>query len=531
MNNKKRLWLCFVVATGCAVLFGGCEVVSSLFGGGGGEGGSEGGPSGGPVDNFDPSIPSFYVSAEEGKEDNNGTSESEPLATLKAAYDKAKGDSERRRIVVLSDLTQAVAVEFNAPGDFITIEGRYAGYTIGRSAGKNGSVLEITGGAKIKFANIKVNGRNGSVYNRAIKIDGAGSEATLEQGAVLTGELVATDGAEIISDLTLNGNGVWVTNSGTLTIAEGEVAGCQGAVSVGAVFANAGGSVSMAGGWIRGNTAYRGGGVAVYQNAAFTMTGGEISGNTGISGGGGIYAFGDNTYSDKRPTLDLKDGKILSNHASTGGGVYILYEINKFTITNVVISNNNATTDNGGGINITNSKAGGIVKMSMTGGRISDNTASSRGGGIYVTGTGIITMKDGHISGNKAFGDSGGKGGGGVFVGYINANNNSTSFIMDGGEISGNYAFMQGGGVFIYPGSSNSPGYTNSFTLKGDATVYGSDVPSLANSVGTGSGSEGAAIHKYSNGATTKVIIETTDCTPYTKQSFEDTVDTSYKNP
>jgi predicted outer membrane repeat protein len=524
MNNKKRLWLCFVVATGCAVLFGGCEEVSSLFDGGGGDEESEGGPSGGPVDNFNPSIPSFYVSAKEGKDDNNGTSESEPLATLKEAYKKI--DSEHRRIVVLSDLTQANAVEFNVPGDFITIEGRHAGYTIGRSEGKNGSVLEITGGAKIEFVNIKVNGRNGSVYNRAIKIDGAGSEATLGQGAVLTGELMGIAGGDIIGgDLTLNGNGVWVTGGGLLTIAEGEVAGCQGTVSVGTVFANAGGSVSMTGGWILGNTAQRGGGIAVYQSAAFTMTGGEISGNTGIGGGGGIYAVGDNSSSDKRPTLTLDVGKILYNNATgNGGGVLIFHQIGDFTIAKDVVISNNIAANNGGGICV--SDQSGMIKMVMTGGRISDNTASTSGGGIYATGNGTITMTGGQISGNKALSNKGGEGGGGVFVGY-GKNGTSISFNMEGGEISGNYAAYGGGGVFLKPfGGATS---TAIFTLKGNATVYGSNAPSslLANSVGTQD--KGAAIHKYSTGESTKVLIETTEC-DLNKQSFEDTVDKSYTN-
>ncbi|MDR1232578.1 MAG: hypothetical protein LBK61_14400 [Spirochaetaceae bacterium] len=292
---------------------------------------SEGGPSspGESVDPFDPTIPGFYVSATENADENSGESEAEPFATLSKAYAEAvkkNPDSEirRRRIVVRSNLTQPDVVAFGSAGDFITIEGRRTGYSIGRSTRTNGSVLEITGGAKIKFVNIKVNGvlsGNAVIYNRAIKVDGDGSEGTLGQGAVLTEKIVGSGAGLSPDGANINGSGVFVTNSGKLTLEEGEVTGCQGATSVGAVFANNGGSVSMSGGWIRGNVSHRGGGVALYQKAVFTM-----------NGSGGIYAFGDRSNGNIRPALTLDGGKILDNNAPAGGGVYTEYELTAFTI-------------------------------------------------------------------------------------------------------------------------------------------------------------------------------------------------------
>jgi hypothetical protein len=144
--------------------------------------------------------------------------------------------------------------------------------------------------------------------------------------------------------------------------------------------------------------------------------------------------------------------------------------------------------DDGTGGGVSNSGT-----FTMSGGKISGNTARPSGGGVYNAGT--FTMSGGEISGNTAnggygggvynaegtFSMSGGKtsgytaeNGGGVAVSGSNA-----TFTMQGGEISGNTAISNGGGVL-----------TNGGTFRiVTGTIYGSNTDgNLKNTASYGSG-------------------------------------------
>ncbi|MDE2523095.1 MAG: InlB B-repeat-containing protein, partial [Methanocorpusculum sp.] len=109
-----------------------------------------------------------------------------------------------------------------------------------------------------------------------------------------------------------------------------------------------GGTFTMNGGEISGNTGYRGGGVYV-DGGTFTMTDGEISGNNPDDKGGGVFV--------NEGTLTMSGGVISGNIASNGGGgVYIDYD----------------------------------CTLTMSGGKISNNSAN-RGGGVFVN-EGTLTM-------------------------------------------------------------------------------------------------------------------------------------------
>ena len=110
----------------------------------------------------------------------------------------------------------------------------------------------------------------------------------------------------------------------------------------------------------------------------FTMYGGNITGNTAGSGGG-VYMTG-------RSTFNLYGGQITSNTATgSGGGVYSEYG-----------TNHNST-------------------FNMYGGQIADNNGNIGGGGVFY-GNGTFTMRGGEISGNSGGGGSSKNGGGGVCI-------------------------------------------------------------------------------------------------------------------
>jgi hypothetical protein len=397
MNRKKAVWFYLALAIGSAALFAGCDAVMGLFGLE--EDGETSAPVNPPVDRFDPSVASFYVSST-GDDTNTGTDETAPLATLAAAYDKALASTTGKRIVVLSDLSEAGLVTLtpdNKPvgggGGFILIEGRRAGLKIERSTGANDSVLQIQDGAKITCKNITVNGKiapendNKNANNRAILIDGDGTEVLFRAGAVATGKTYLGS-ADI--DSNNHGCGIRVINKGKLVMESGSaVTGCEGVGYVnGAIQLNEGLLEMKRGSRVYGNSASFGGGVEAYKSSAVTMYGGEISGNRArMKSGGGVHI--------QRDTVFTMHGGIISG---------------------------NETVAFGGGISTGSSSA-----VTIKGGKISGNHSVSGGGGIEVFRT-AFAMEGGEISGNTSDGD-----GGGVYL----SNDTASKFKMIGGVVYG----------------------------------------------------------------------------------------------
>jgi uncharacterized repeat protein (TIGR02543 family) len=207
----------------------------------------------------------------------------------------------------------------------------------------------------------------------------------------------AADQTVILRDLTLKGCSnnysgvVYVAgNNSAFVMRSGEISGNY-TYSGGGVYVD-GGTFTMYGGVISGNTSYAmiGGGVYV-KSGTFTMYGGEISGNTPNTSGGGVYVNTSGTFT-------MHSGKISGNTASSGGGVYVNTS-GTFTMHGGEISGNNITgtanTNNGGGVYVASNG-----NFTMNGGKISGNTSGYYGGGVCVTASGIFHIVNGTIYGN-----------------------------------------------------------------------------------------------------------------------------------
>ena len=194
--------------------------------------------------------------------------------------------------------------------------------------------------------------------------------------------------------------GVITGGNGQTQSEEGYLYNCGGGVVV------SGGTFTMTGGNIAGNTG-SGGGVYLSKDGAFTMKGGSITGNSTTNLGGGVFVdFG---------TFTMEGGKITGNaSASNGGGVFV--NAGTFTMKNGDITDN--TASGGGGVCIYSGS------FTMSGGDITGNTAESFGGGVWLGGN--SSMSGGSITGNTAYR------GGGVFM-------NSGTFTLSGNPtITGN---------------------------------------------------------------------------------------------
>jgi uncharacterized repeat protein (TIGR02543 family) len=380
----------------------------------------------------------------------------------------------------------------------------------------------------------------GAGAERTIRLSSKGSVFTVESGVTLTlgnnvtlqgrdnndsslvtvnlgGALVMETGSRIRGNVNTDedGGGVNVL-SGTFTMNGGEISNNVADWEGGGVCVLRG-AFTMNGGRISGNEVIFGGGVYVWQGT-FTMNGGTISGNIADDGGGGGVLV--NTG-----TIIMNGGTISGNEARGGGGVNILYD-STFIMNNGKISGNTASsgggvscdawydgprglvtfTMDGGEISGNAASSGGGVDASLTnftmiGGLISDNTAVGRGGGVVENNSygGSFIMNGGQISGNKVTeGYLSLEDGGGVYVGY--------DFTMNGGTISGNTAKNMGGGVCVgsygatftmnggtisantaSSGGGVSASYEGTFRIT-NGTIYGSNaaVANLRNTANSG---------------------------------------------
>lgn len=212
-----------------------------------------------------------------------------------------------------------------------------------------------------------------------------------------------------------------VVNGGSMTMSGGTIDGNTATEfnSAGGVLVNKTSTFTMTGGTISNNRANRGGGVLVRENGKFEMTGGTISGNTaqvqysGIdkpnAGGGGVFVA-DNA------SFDMKNGTITRNTTNgMGGGV-----------ATAVLNEDDKT---GGG------------QFHMTGGTISYNKASC-GGGVYSwSGKGRVVLEGGNIIGNAAS-----RQGGGVYVSH-----DPWAITIKNALVTENTATIQGGGIWACP--------------------------------------------------------------------------------
>jgi hypothetical protein len=310
--------------------------------------------------------------------------------------------------------------------------------------------LNVTGGKDITLT-IEGNGKT-------VKLDGNGSILTLgaESGSSLT---------LIVQDITLEGKTdntdpvVRVKDGGTLELKVGSsLTGNTSSNNGGGVLVESGGTLSMNGGEISGNSVSgsysRGGGVYI-DGGTFTMSGGTISGNEtlqsiegGHYGGGGVFVTNGGTFT-------MSGGAVSDNSTFKNGSGVFVYEGGTFTMSGGEISDNSAPK-NGGGVYI----SGGTFTMS--GGEINGNSASVSGGGVYVN-KGILSMSGGEISGNSA------SSGGGVY--------NTGTFTMTGGVMYGSDAgdgkantATDGNSAALYRNGGTSPNTTNATIDKRQVT-------------------------------------------------------------
>ena len=218
----------------------------------------------------------------------------------------------------------------------------------------------------------------------------------------------------------------------------------------------------------------------VYVNgtgATLKMESGEISGNT-ANLGGGVLNYG--TFAMSGGTISNNTSTTTNTSGDGGGGVL---NSGTFTMSGGTISGNTAVNVGGGVSN--------YGTFNMTGGTIGPGNKARIGSGVWVYNS-IFTMSGGEISGNIASNQ-----GGGVYVaGGNTAYTPGGTLNMSGGTISGNTATNQGGGVYVSFGNAINAGRGTLHMVTG--AIYGIDNPSLSNTL-SGTGTSAALYEPGSN--------------------------------
>ncbi len=175
----------------------------------------------------------------------------------------------------------------------------------------------------------------------------------------------------------------------------------------------------------------------------FHMSGGYIVGGTHDYGGGGVYT--------SAGTMTMTGGVIAANKSNFGGGIYAGGGTLNLS-GGVVTGNQVGEYGNGGGIYVTNAtlNLSGVayVTNNIQTCNCKDDVNNTHGGGGIAIGNGSrMNMSGGYVTGNDAW-----LSGGGIYAGFWDE---KVDFIMSGGTIASNHVTEgEGGGLRIAGGTN-----------------------------------------------------------------------------
>jgi Right handed beta helix region len=230
-----------------------------------------------------------------------------------------------------------------------------------------------------------------------------------------------------------------------------------------------GGSVDIDGSTISGNSAY--GGAGMFNLTRLTITHSTLSGNTATGIGGALLQAG-----FKYAPLDLSDTLISGNSAARGGGMAIQGkyggQVNRATISG------NTASEAGAGLLLDNTSNG--IRLAVTHSTISGNSGgpNSFGGGVAITAEqdGEFDLVDSTISGNTAQNGGGVSVGYSTGSTYEMLGPNGV-IAFDNSTVAANSATGGGGGMFLgqYDAGSGNKSATVSLssTIVADNLVGG----------------------------------------------------------
>jgi len=302
-----------------------------------------------------------------------------------------------------------------------------------RAASPSNSNVHISSSSTINMTGGEISGNIGHGLNAGKRFEMTGGKISDNSGFGVVSERSNNFIFEMY-DGEISGNGMGgVRNFSNFYMFDGVISGNAGTTGGGV---HNGNKFYMYDGEISGNSAVDGGGV--YNDGTYTytmeITNGKIYNNTASGNGGGI---GSRATASSKSKILINDSKIFDNSASGNGGGVFFYDSAAVPISNSYITGNSAS-GNGSGVYLNNYSI-----LSLSGSSVTGNSTSSHGGGVYLNNNGTLSLSESVVADNFASGN-----GGGVYM--------HGTFNMASGEISGNTAGFNGGGLFFTDAAKGS---------------------------------------------------------------------------
>lgn len=268
-----------------------------------------------------------------------------------------------------------------------------------------------------------------------------------------------------------NGGGLHITGGGSVTISGGTVSGNTAALEGGGLW-NGGGTMTINNTTITDNetllgTAADDGGAGIFNNAGtvnginVTISNNMATGTLG-SGGGLLSLAG---------TVTFTDSSFAANSANRAGGA-IEVVAGSLTLTNTGLTNNDVdggagtpNPGNGGALHIT-----GVATTNISQCIVSGNQARREGGGLWNQTGSTMTVTDTTIDDNTASGPDVLHGGGGIF-------NNGGALMLNSSTVSNNTSnglLGNGGGLHVKAGTAvvMTSTFSGNTTLNNGGGIY-----------------------------------------------------------
>ncbi len=325
----------------------------------------------------------------------------------------------------------------------------------GGSLGKTGTDEALknkakNGGGLYDLGKFTMNGGN-ILNSHATNGQGGGAFISTTEATSLSNGVVSDNTA------TSNGGGLYIQGGSAVTVGGVSIYSNTSGGNGGGIYLSnsSGNSFTMTGGAIgtsdHPNIANNGGGA--YIRAPFTMTGGNIGYNQAIAGAGG------GAYINSTAATTITSATINENTASTnGGGIYL--SAGSVTVTDAIFDHNLAATTGSNGM------GGGVYaagSMTIKGTSLFTRN-EARLGGAGTINNGTFTLLGGTVGGNAANANKASRYGGGFYV-----TGNSSSVLLQGGEVSYNEALTAtdgaGGGIYVNNSSTQGTQLTQAVEL------------------------------------------------------------------
>ena len=317
---------------------------------------------------------------------------------------KTEVESGTRSVIVIEGEIKATTDSGNSGeitiGRNLTIQGKTGADTDKLNVNsQNHRIFKVTDGKTLTLKNLTLKGGRAQKADSSSTLNASGGGILLESGTVSLSHVTVSDCKAITTaGNSGQGGGIYV-KSGTLTINNSMLSANEASKSGGAIYADAGTTVNLDIHTTIQNCEASYGGAIYNDGGSLTIKGASVIQVNKATNNGGAFLI-------KGGSLRMENNCIIKqNKAKNGGGIYIT-DSAAAEILYCQASQNEAqggdTYDGGGGIYV----ASGT--LTMTGSTVSSNTAKN-GGAINLKGGNGMTLTNCMITDNEATnGDGGG---------------------------------------------------------------------------------------------------------------------------